>query len=232
MEKSDFIVWASKLQNSYVPNAEVLKRIAEIDLVAIVGPTGVGKSSIISNLNIPVVLSDVTRDKRPDKKDGKTYHFKHDYLKIIEEIKAGNYVQFIISSSGEFYGTHINAYSQYNLFTMAIYAKEIFNFKKLGFKSLDQYYIMPPSYIEWMNRIGGVRAKDLLTRIQEAKESIILALDDPSYTFVLNDNLELAVNDIVKNRNKEAIDLHRVELAIGTADILLEHIGESDSEIE
>jgi guanylate kinase len=232
MEKLDFIVWASKLQDTYVPNEILLKRRAEIDLVAIVGPTGVGKSSIISNLNIPVVISDVTRDKRPDEKDGKTYSFKHDYLKIIEEIKAGNYVQFIVSSSGEFYGTHISAYSQYNLYTMAIYAKEIENFKKLNFKSLDQYYIMPPSYIEWMNRIGGVRAKDLLTRIQEAKESILLALEDPNYTFVLNDNLELAVNDINRNRNKQELDLHRVELAIGTADILLEHIGESDSEIE
>jgi guanylate kinase len=232
MEKSDFITWASKLQHSYIPNQEVLRRISSIDLVAIVGPTGVGKTSIIKNLNIPVVVSDVTREKRPDEKDGKSYSFKVDYLKIIEDIKAGNYVQFIVSSSGEFYGTHINAYSQHGVYVMAIYAKEIYNFKKLGFRSIDQYYIMPPSYIEWMNRIGGVRSKDLLDRIQEAKESILLALEDSDYTFVLNDNLDLAVNDILKNRNKQAIDLHRVELAIGTADILLEHIGESDSEIE
>jgi hypothetical protein len=79
-----------------------------------------------------------------------------------------------------------------------------------------------------MNRIGGVRAKDLLTRIQEAKESILLALNDSSYTFILNDRLENAIQDIQKKRNGKDIDQHRIELAKGTADVLLEHIGESD----
>ena len=226
MEKKDFIVWASKLQKDYVPAERVLKRINEIDLVAIVGPTGVGKSSIINSLTIPVVISDVSRDKRPGEKEGQTYSYKNDYLKIIEEIKAGNYVQYIISSSGEFYGTHIDSYGRYNLYTMAIYAKEIETFRNLGFKSIEQFYIMPPSYIEWMKRIGGVRAKDLLTRIQEAKESVNLALEDENYVFILNDNLESAIRDITTKLKGFEIDSHRTELALGTADILLEHMGD------
>jgi guanylate kinase len=226
MEKIDFIVWASKLRSQYQPSEEVKRAIANIDLVAIVGPTGVGKSTIIENLKIPVVFSDVTRDRRPGEKHSKSYNFVSDYLKIIDEIKAGNYVQFLISNSGEFYGTHINSYRDSSVFCMAIFANHMTNFQKLGFKSVTQFYIMPPSYIEWMKRIGGVRSQDLLNRISEAKDSILMSLEDNKYHFILNDNLVLALKDINNVISGQTMDQHRTNLAIGTADLLLEHIGE------
>jgi guanylate kinase len=226
MEKNDFIVWASKLQSRYEPSDEVKQLISKIDLIAIVGPTGVGKSTIIENLQLPILVSDVTRDRRPDEKHSKTYNFVNDYLKIIEDIKEGNYVQFLISNSGEFYGTHINSYKNSNVLCMAIFANQIPKFQSLGFRSVRQFYIMPPSYVEWMRRIGGVRSQDLLNRISEAKDSILLALDDDRYNFILNDNLEYALRDVNNIISGKAIDQHRTDLAIGTADLLLEHIGE------
>ncbi len=229
MEKIDFIVWASKLQQSYKPAPEVLERIANIELIAIVGPTGVGKSTLIESMQIPTVLSTVTRDKRPGEKDKRNYYFANDYLEIIDQIKKGRYVQFLVSNSGEFYGTHIDNYPQSGQCVMAIYAGAIANFTNIGFKKVTQIYIMPPSYIEWMRRIGGVRTKDLLTRISEARDSIFMALGDEQYRFVLNDNIELALKDIKLIINNEEIDPHRTELAIGTADLLLEHIGEQVS---
>ncbi len=225
MEKKDFIIWASKLQADYRPSDEVLQKISKVDLLAIVGPTGVGKSTLIENLEIAKVLSDVSRDKRPGEKDDKDYHFRKDYLRIIEEIKKGNYVQFLVSSSGEFYGTHISAYPDEGLCTMAIYAHAIPLFTKVGFRSVKQAYIMPPSYIEWMHRIGGVRTKDLLMRIGEAKNSVEQALADESYSFILNDSLDYALRDIQSVINGEPVDNHREMLARGTADLLLERIG-------
>jgi guanylate kinase len=226
MDKNDFIVWASKLQSHYEPSEEVKQVISNVDLVAIVGPTGVGKSTIIENLKIPVLISDVTRDRRPDERHSKTYNFVNDYLKIIEEIKAGNYVQFLVSNSGEFYGTHIDFYKYSKVFCMAIFANQISKFQSLGFKSIQQFYIMPPSYIEWMKRIGSVRSQDLLSRISEAKDSIMLALEDDKYSYILNDNLEYALRDINNVLSGQKIDQHRSDLAVGTADLLLEHIGE------
>ncbi len=226
MEKNDFIVWASKLQQSYKPSPEVLERLANIELVAIVGPTGVGKSTLIESLQIPTVLSTVSREKRPGEKDKRNYYFVHDYLEVIDQIKQGRYVQFLVSNSGEFYGTHIDNYPQSGQCVMAIFAGAVDNFRNIGFKKITQIYIMPPSYIEWMRRIGGVRTKDLLTRISEARDSIMMALEDESYHFVLNDNIESALQDVRKILNGEEVDQHRTELAVGTADILLEHIGE------
>ena len=226
MEKKDFIVWASKLQAEYKPSAETLEKIASTHLLAVVGPTGVGKSTLIEALEVPVVLSDVTRAMRPGEKPDKSYHFRNDYLDIIKDIKEGNYVQFLINSNGEFYGTRADSYVQNGVCTMAIVAQAIPHFRSLGFKQITQIYVMPPSYVEWMRRIGGVRAKDLLARISEARQSMLFALEDPRYQFVLNDVVEKALADIQAVIDGAEPDEHRAQLAIGTVDVLLERIGE------
>jgi Guanylate kinase len=100
MEKQDFIKWARKLQHEYVPNETVQQQLQSLDLVAIVGPTGVGKSTIIDKLGIPHILSDVTRLPRPHEEQGKHYYFRSDYMQIIKEIKDGEFVQFLVSASG------------------------------------------------------------------------------------------------------------------------------------
>ncbi len=227
MDKKDFIEWVEKLQDSYVPSEATLNQLANIDLVALVGPTGVGKSTVITELGIPYVMSDVTREQRPDELHSSiTYHFRNDYLKIIDEVKNGEYVQFLQAPTGEFYGTRLSAYPESGLCVMAILAGVIPKFKSLGFRSVKNIYLMPPSYIEWMRRISGVRSRDLLARIDEARQSILLSLQDDSYYFVLNDTLELAVNEVKAIMNNQPVDQHRAQLARDTADIILERIGD------
>lgn len=226
MEKSDFIAWASKLQHSYVPSEQTIRDLSQIDLIAVVGPTGVGKSTIINKLNIPYVVSDVSRSPRQDEKDGKIYHFKNNYLDIIKDIKNGEYVQFIVSKYNEFYGTKRSNYPDEGLCTMAVVAEVVPIFNQLGFRSVKSIYIMPPSYVEWMRRIGGVRRDDLLDRISEARQSILMAMEDKKYRFVLNDDLEMAVKDVENIIAGVEVNQRRAQLAFDTADILLEHIGD------
>lgn len=228
MEKSDFIEWAKKLSHGYVPSEQTLSQISNLDLLAIVGPTGVGKSTIISKLDIPYVMSDVSRAPRPDEKNGKNYNFRTDYLDIVKDIKNGEYVQFLVSKNNEFYGTKSSSYPDSGTCTMAVAAGAMPLFRKLGFRNTKSIYIMPPSYVEWMRRIGGVRSADLLARISEARQSILLALEDEEYSFVLNDTLELAVKDVLDITYGNPINEHRAQLAFDTADIILEHIGEND----
>ena len=232
MDKTDFIKWATKLSESYAANERVRGELAGVELLAIVGPTGVGKTSIIKKLGYPEVLSDVTREPRKGEKDKRDYYFRKDYLQMLQEIKTGEYVQFLINPTGEFYGTQRRAYPNQGRCSMAVLANQIEHFKTLGFHKVRQFYIMPPGYVEWMRRVGTHQSADLQRRLEEAKESMKLALKDEDYTFILNDNLDDAVRNVKQILDGGQIDKHRVALAKDTAGALLEKLGDSDYDLD
>lgn len=227
MSKQEFIDTIREMQKTYGPSKTTKEALSQIDLVAIVGPTGVGKSAIIDKLGLPYVMSDVSRRQRANEKNDESYHFRTDYDEMMKEIKNGEYVQFVISKFDEFYGTRLSSYPTSGVCTMAIIADVIPVFRKLGFRSMRAICIMPPSYVEWMHRIGGVRTDELAGRIREARQSIIKVLDDKDYSFVLNDDLDLAIRDIYRIMNNEEIDEHRSGLARDTADSILARIGDN-----
>ncbi len=231
MDKQNFITWAKKLESTYQANEEVRSSLSKIDLIAIVGPTGVGKTTIIDSLGLPYVKSDVTRAKRPGEKKDKNYHFRDDYLEMLKEIKDGKYVQFVVSGSGEFYGTRASSYPKQGACTMAILAHAIPDFQKMGFNRVLPVFIMPPGYVEWMRRIGNIRSGDINERITEAIKSMNIAIRDDHFKFVLNDSLDLAINDIKKIIAGEPVDNHRTLLARETADVLLEKLGDQNDDV-
>ncbi len=231
MDKQDFIFWARKLQDSYQPSEATQQKIAQIDLLAVVGPTGVGKTTLIEELRIPYVRSDVTRAPRSNEKNHRDYNFRDDYLELIEQIKRGEFVQFYVSGFGEFYGTHIDSYPDKGTAAMAVIAELIPHFTKLGFRSLHPIYVMPPSYAEWMRRIGTERSAQIDARIDEARRSLSYAQDHESdFIFVLNDTLEHALQDVTSILAGQSSDEHRSALARDSADLLLRYIGSPDSE--
>jgi len=225
VEKKDFIEWVTKLAMGYRPNATVQQQLANIELIAIVGPTGVGKTTIIEKLGLPHVASDVTREPRSGEENGKEYNFRNDYLSIIDDIQNGEYAQFLVAKNGEFYGTRASSYPASGPATMAIIASAVPVFRTLGFKKVIPIYILPPSYVEWMHRIGTGRSLDLEARMDEARESLPIAITDPTYKFVLNDDLDLAVGEVETFINGGDINPHRKQLAASSADLLFGRLG-------
>jgi guanylate kinase len=196
MDKQTFLNQAAALQVQYTANEQVREQLAKVDLLAIVGPTGVGKSTMTHRAGIPYVLSDVTREARQGEVNGIDYNFRADYDALLAEIQAGQFVQYVVQRNGEFYGTKATSYVAEGPCVMSVIATAVPSFKLLGFRSLRPVYIVPPSHTEWMHRISSHRDKDLESRLLEAKESMSFALTDPSYSFLLNDDLDHAVQTL------------------------------------
>lgn len=226
MTKQDFIATAKQLSANYQPPDVVRQQLSNLHLVAIVGPTGVGKTTVIGALDIPKVLSDVTRKPREGEKDGQSYHFRTDYEALLAEITNGEFVQFVVNRVSEFYGTRASSYPKSGYCTMAAYAEAIPAFRTMGFGTVTVIYLMPPSYVEWMRRIGASRSGDIKNRIDEARVSILKAQEESDYHFVLNDALDVAAQDIHAIIQGKERNARRAQLAQQSTNVLLEYIGD------
>jgi guanylate kinase len=219
MTRDDLIRILPDLVRNYQPLPEVRVRIANVELLMIIGATGVGKTSIIKRLGIPFVITDTTRPVRPDEIDGSDYYFRTDYDQLVAEIKERKFVQVNIFSTGDFYGTRASAYPELGLAVYAIVADRIPEFRQMGFNETISAFITPPSFLEWMGRIDRHNAEreQLSKRLDEAKRSFHFALNDKQTHFILNDDLDSAVR--------------QTELLIkGTPDLVLEAKGREAAE--
>ena len=180
------------MQPVYKPSDAVKQQLTQVELVAVVGPTGVGKTTIMERSGIPFVTSDVTRDARKGETNGVDYNFRTDYETIMQELEAGEFVQYVVNPNGEFYGTKASSYPESGPCTMSIVATAVPLFHDLGFRNLVPVYIIPPSYDEWMKRMNTHHDKDTAARLIEAKTSIETALAAGNFHFMINDNLDSA----------------------------------------
>ena len=195
MTREDFIKLLPELTRNYQALPEVQARIANVDLLMIIGATGVGKTSIIKRLGIPFVITDTTRPIRPDEIPGSDYNFRTDYDQLVAEIKDQKFVQVNIFPTGDFYGTRASAYPQLGYAVYAVVADKIAEFRQMGFNETISAFITPPTFLEWMDRMDkhNVETDQLPKRLEEAKRSFNFALNDSQVHFILNDDLDNAV---------------------------------------
>src|SRR6266550_3095700 len=92
MTRDDFIKLLPGLVKDYKALPEVHEQISNIDLLMIIGATGVGKTAIIKRLGIPYVVADTTRPIRPEEINGTDYFFRTDYETLANEIKQHHFV--------------------------------------------------------------------------------------------------------------------------------------------
>jgi guanylate kinase len=207
MTRDDFIKLLPELIRGYQAPPEVIERISGIDLLMIIGGTGVGKTSIIKRLGIPFVPTDTTRPIRPDEIDGTDYFFRTDYEQLATDIKQRKFVQVNIFSTGDFYGTRASAYPELGFAVYAVVADRVPEFRQLGFSETISAFITPPTFLEWMDRIdqNNIERDQLVKRLEESKRSYNFALNDKETHFVLNDDLDKAVNQTKMLINGQSI---------------------------
>lgn len=225
MTREEFLSQLSQLVKNYEPSPVALQRITHITLFMVIGPSGVGKTSIIKAMNIPYVASDITRPKRPEEIDGEDYFFRIDYDKLLYDIKHGGFVQVAVGPGGDFYGTRANSYPSFGMAVYAVVADVIPLFRELGFEKTFSLYIVPPNMQEWMHRMEAhkMSSAELEKRMAEAQRSLKFALNDVQTHFILNDVLDDAItqaNDLIGGRANKV----REEYAKQTADRLYKEL--------
>lgn len=193
MDKQTIIERAAGLQAAYKANEQVLAQLKAVTLIAVVGPTGAGKSTVVRHSGLPFVIGDTTRAPREGEIQGRDYNFRTDLNNMVAEIERGEFVQFVTQRGTEIYGTKASSYPASGACAMSVLASVLPVFRSLGFASVIPVYVVPPNHSEWMRRISAHRDRDLESRLLEAKESLQVALNDPSYVFILNDDLNSAV---------------------------------------
>jgi guanylate kinase len=195
MTRDDLIKILPDLVRDYQAAPEVLDRISNVDLLMMIGGTGVGKTSIIKRLGIPYVPSDTTRQMRPNEINGMDYYFRTDYDQLVAEIKSHKFVQVNVFQTGDFYGTRVGAFPEVGFAVYAVVADKVPYFRQLGFNETISAFVTPPTFIEWMERIdrNNIESDQLSKRLEEAKQSFNFALNDSQVHFILNDDLDKAV---------------------------------------
>lgn len=197
MNREEFNRRLVDLISRYHPAASA-EKIKNVQLLMLVGPSGAGKSTLINNMGLRFVPSDTTRKARPGERDGQEFYFLTDYDKVTADIKAGKFLQVAIGPAGDFYATRTTSYPDSGVAVMPVMADVLPVFRGLGFKRTLSAFIVPPTFEEWMRRMGSrqLPEEQLSGRLAEAERSLSLALNDPEMAYILNDEISAAISQL------------------------------------
>lgn len=177
-------------RSSYRPSKQTLSHIAGKTLVMLIGPTGIGKSSIIEHVvsqepSYERVTIVTTRNRKPEDPVGHlTADEGIDYQTILRMIEKGELIEFSINTNGHVYSQTAAGFpGTVNL--MALLPSGVEPLRHVGFGRTISCYIVAEA-TSWKEWLSSSRSSyhDLEARLDEAITSIDYALehrDDPLF---------------------------------------------------
>jgi len=179
---------------------------AATDVVVMVGPSGVGKSTLIQRLmgdypgKFGFSVSHTTRPPRPGEEDGVHYNFTTvDAIKA--DIARGAFVEHA-EVHGKYYGTSFEAVrqvvSQKQICLLDIDVQGAQQMKESSLNSSTAYvFVAPPSMDVLESRLrsrGTEKEEDVAIRLANATKEVSFAEENPTFfdEVIVNDDLEMA----------------------------------------
>jgi len=180
-----------QLVTNYRPNPEALRQQGRVALLMTLGPSGVGKTTLMRASGIPEVVGDCSRPPRATEQNGVDYWFRS-LDDMVRDTKEGNYVQIAIGFAGDLKGTKASSYPARGSAVFSVVPTAIPLFRELPFEQTHTAVIVPPSYDIWMERLAGQgqHEDELESRRREFVTPYQFALTDSQSQFVLNDTIE------------------------------------------
>jgi guanylate kinase len=199
------------LIRSYKISSAGIELVKSTPILLLVGVSGAGKDTIKHKLletgKYHHIISHTTRAPRKNgdvmEQDGVEYHFidkdrAKEMLENHEFVEAKMY-------SGNIYGTSIaeiqKAKDEGKVAVTDLEVQGVAEYKAIS-ENVIAVFILPPNYDEWQRRLharygsAGGDPADIAKRMKTAVAELEEALNKPYYHFVVNENIDVAVDAV------------------------------------
>ncbi len=245
LEKPEFLERVRQARQAYEPSPKTLGRIAQVRLITISGPTGVGKDTVRRKLALPRVVSDTIRPRRIDngssEQHGVDYFFRgetgEDLAGLWRQIVQGKFVQMEMGPHKQsFYGTRAKSYQPGRAQVLDVMAYQLPHLRTLPFGehiergTIQSFYLVPQTAERWIGRFENrgkaspLTSEDVRARFTEARDSLGLAVEDDNLQFIINEDVRWAVDDMRRIIAGDGIDPARLDRGRSIAASMLEYV--------
>jgi guanylate kinase len=183
--------------------------LKETKMMLFAAATSAGRNTIIKELlktdRYHYMVSDTTRKPRVNdgvpEKDGVEYWFKTEE-EMLENLQKGKLLEAAIIHNQQVSGISIDELEKAkNEGKIAITDIEVVGVRNIVHAKPDAtcLFIIPPTFEEWLHRLehrGAMDEKETRRRLESAAMEFELALSEPYYWIVVNDQLSEAVRYI------------------------------------
>lgn len=208
--------------HNYHPSHNTLQTLRKTKLITLTAPSATGRNTIINELKktgrYDFIVSDTTRPRRTNngvwEQDGIDYYFRKEN-DVLADIKAGRFVEAEVIHSQQvsgISGREIERVQQGGKIPIAdVDIEGGINLARLKPDTVT-ICVLPPSFDAWLNRLQGrgkLKPVEIYRRLQGATKVLKLALAHDHFIFVINDNLQdaiQAVDDIATKGIHHAAD--------------------------
>lgn len=198
----------SILEN-YAPSQETIAIVSSTPIALLAGISGAGKGTIREKLletgDYINFVSHTTRQPRENngvmERDGVEYHFIS-IDRAIDMLKNGEFIE------AKYYSNNVYGTTTMELMRAKESGKIALN--DIEIQGIDEYlgiapstkviFIVPPNHTVWLERLiaryeGVVDLATLQPRLETARKELASTLSDTRFSFVVNDDLGVAVRD-------------------------------------
>lgn len=196
------------LIDRYQPSAETVAAMRKVSLLATVGPSATGKSTIMralseSNRRFHFVVGETSRTARANEQNGADLFFRSREA-ILADLQAGRLTQVVVGPNGDLYCTRVENFPTGKISLFPLVPKGVVQFRALPLKFFAAAFIVPAGFELWQQwlakqaELSGWSQEKLVGRLHEALASHEFALSDPQIRFVLNDNVPKAAERLAQ----------------------------------
>lgn len=191
-----------ELINNYQPASQTKIAASHLKMLATVGPSASGKSTIMRALatadpRFSLAIGESSRPQRPNENlHNDMIH--RDEAEIVSDLKAGNLFQVVTGPNGHLYCTRPQDFHNEKINLYPLIPLGVRQFRALKLQFFATAFIVPASFESWLQwldvqaRLSGWSKDQKTGRLAEAKKSYEFALHDKDMHFVLNDEVEKA----------------------------------------